>query len=152
MDAIYEHTGGNPLALRLVVSQLDSLSLSKVLGGLLRVSTDDVEEMYKRIYWRSWQLIQEETRHFLEAMALVSKDGADLDYLQEICGMAERPLHTAITELRQRSLLEVTGDLHHRRYSIHPLTKSFLQTEIIRWPFDLPPDSLSSAVVSENES
>ena len=141
MDAIYQHTGGNPQALKLVVSLLDTLPLPRVLAGLLSVNMDDVEEMYRHIYWQSWQAISEAGRTLLEAMMLVAKGGADLDYLQEICEMEERPFHTAITELRQRSLIEVEGDLYHRRYSIHPLTKSFLQTEIVRWPLDLSPDT-----------
>jgi len=42
----------------------------------------------------------------------------------------------AVEELRQRSLLEVRGGLHEKQYRVHPLTNSFLQTEIINLPLD----------------
>ncbi len=134
LDGIYEHTGGNPLALKLVVNLLDGLSLSTVLNGLLTVNTDKVEELYRHIYWQNWQLIGEAARILLQAMVLVTADGAELDYLQTLSGLEERPLQSAIMELRHRSLLDASDDLHTRRYTIHPLTKSFLQTEIIHWP------------------
>jgi hypothetical protein len=31
------------------------------------------------------------------------------------------------------SLVNVAGDLHHRRYSLHRLTVTFLLREIVKW-------------------
>jgi hypothetical protein len=132
--AIYERTGGNPLAIILVVNLLDSLGLSSILDGLMSVNIEKVEELYRHIFWQNWQTISDNARTLLQAMMLVSREGARLDYLGAMSGLEERPLHTAISELRYRSLIEMSGDIHIRRYSIHPLTKSFLQTEIIHWP------------------
>jgi hypothetical protein len=129
--AIYERTGGNPLALILVINLLDSLSLPHILDGLKRVNIGKVEELYRHIYWQNWQTLSGEARTLLQALVLVSR---------EVSGLAERPLQSAVTELRYRSLLEMSGDIHTRRYSIHPLTNSFLQTEIIHWPAGTPPE------------
>jgi hypothetical protein len=136
MEAIYERTGGNPMALKLVVALLDSLPLATVLDGLLTVNTKKVEELYRHIYWQNWHTIGDAARSLLLLMVMVSRDGASLDYLQGIWKLEERTLQSAITELRSRSLLEVSSDLYARRYTTHPLTKSFLQTEIIHWPSD----------------
>lgn len=67
-------------------------------------------------------------------MPLVSETGATLDYLQALSGLGEEQLWPALHELRQRSLLEVRGSLHEKRYGIHRLTDSFLRTEIVHWP------------------
>ncbi len=134
IGAIYERTGGNPLALILVVNLLDSLALAHILDGLRTVNINKLEELYRHIFWQNWQTISEDARTLLQAMVLVSREGAKLDYLGAMSGLGERPLQSAVTELRYRSLLEVGGDIHTRRYSIHPLTRSFLQTEIIYWP------------------
>jgi hypothetical protein len=138
--AIYERTGGNPLALILVVNLLDCLALSHILDGLMSVNIAKVEDLYRHVYWQNWQTISEDARRLLQAMVLVAREGGKLDYLQAISGLGERPLQSAVTELRYRSLLEVGGDVHTKRYSIHPLTRSFLQTEIIHWPSGTPPE------------
>jgi hypothetical protein len=100
----------------------------------MSVNIEKVEELYRHVFWQNWQTISDNARTLLQAMMLVSREGARLDYLGAMSGLEERPLHTAISELRYRSLIEMSGDIHIRRYSIHPLTKSFLQTEIIHWP------------------
>ena len=140
LDAIYEYTGGNPLALKLVVSLLDGLPLTAVLHGLVTINTDTVEELYRRIYWQNWQTISSASHTLLQAMVAVPREGANLSYLQVLSGLEERPLQSAILELRRRSLLDISDDLHSRQYTIHPLTKSFLQTEIIHWPLSANTD------------
>ncbi len=133
---IYRLTGGNPLALKIVVSLLDMMPLDAILAGL----TADhqplaVAEMYRRIYWQAWQTLSDDARRLLKAMPLVG-DEADAEYLAQISQLPQGAFWRAVEELRQRSLLEVRGGLREKQYRIHPLTKSFLQTEIIH----LPPD------------
>jgi hypothetical protein len=131
--AIYALTGGNPLALKLVVSLLDVVPLPHILESFATAGIQAVEAMYKHIYWQSWRTIGEDGRLLLQTMPLVSGDGATLDYLKDISKLEDNRLWAAIAELRGRSLLDVWGDLNQKRYGIHPLTKSFLKTEIIHW-------------------
>ncbi len=132
--AIYQVTGGNPLALKLVVSLLDLLSLPLVLEGLSSSRSGPIENLYRHIYWQSWQILSPEAKLLLQAMPLVSESGGLPDYLQTISGLAAERFWPALHELRNRSLLEVRGTMQERRYGVHRLTETFLRTEIIHWP------------------
>ena len=133
LQAIYDTVGGNPLALKLVVTLLDSVPLPRVLAELARGPQGKVEEMYRHIYWRTWQTLEQDARDLLQAMPIVADIGATPEYLQNVSGLEEDRLWPAIQELHRRSLLEVRGNLHEKRYGIHRLTETFLRTEIIHW-------------------
>jgi hypothetical protein len=133
LQQIYDHTGGNPLAIKILVNLLDFLPLSRLLAGLTRNHPEQVMEMYKHIFWQAWQTLSENGRKLLQSMPL-ALEPADVDYLLTISGLTEGAIWPAIEELRQRSLLEVEGGLHEKRYGIHRLTDTFLRTEIIHFP------------------
>ncbi len=134
VQAIYQVTGGNPLALKLVVSLLDLLSLPQVLAGLSSSRSGPIEDLYRHIYWQSWQILSPRAKSLLQAMPLVSETGGQPDYLQSISGLTDEQFWPALHELRNRSLLEVRGTLQEKRYGVHRLTETFLRTEIIDWP------------------
>ncbi len=134
LQAIYHVVGGNPLALKLVVSLAAVQPLMELLADLEQARTGPTEDLYRRIYWRAWQSLTVEARALLQAMPLVAEVGAAPDHLLAISGLAEARLWPAITELWSQCLLEVRGSLHDKRYGIHRLTESFLRTEIIHWP------------------
>ena len=122
------------MALKLVVSLLDLLSLPQVLEGLSSSRPGPIEELYRHIYWQSWQILSPEAKRLLQAMPLVSETGGLPDYLQSISELPADRFWPALHELRYRSLLEVRGTIQEKRYGIHRLTESFLRTEIIDWP------------------
>ncbi|MCA9973138.1 MAG: hypothetical protein KC425_23125, partial [Anaerolineales bacterium] len=134
LASIYALTGGNPLALKLVVSLLDVLPLADVLANVRRAEMDLVEGMFKRIYWQAWRVLSPQAKQLLKVMPLVAASGGTPDYLRMLSGMSEGELWTAMHELRGRSLLEVRGTLEDKKYGVHRLTETFLQTEIINWP------------------
>lgn len=131
--AIYDMTGGNPKALQLVVSMLDTLPLPHILDGFTSNKVSQIEEMYRYIYWQAWQTLGSDARNLLQAMPLVSETGATPEYLQTISGVAEEKFWPAVHELRSRSLIEVRGSLREKRYGLHRLTDSFLRNEIVFW-------------------
>jgi len=133
---IYQVVGGNPLALKLVVSLLDLLSLTQILTALTHNQAGPIEDLYRHIYWQSWQMLSPAARSILQAMPLVAEAGGAPDYLRAISDLSKAEFWPALQELRHRSLLEVRGTLHEKRYGIHRLTESFLQTEIIHWPLE----------------
>ncbi len=135
-QAIWNITGGHPLALKLVAGLLDVLPLATILGGLAQGGAGHIEEMYRHIYWQTWHTLSENGRRLLLTMPLVSETGGDPGYLCVISGLDETQLWPAIQELRSRSLLEVRGSLHEKSYGIHRLTETFLNTEIINWPYE----------------
>jgi hypothetical protein len=133
LDAIFRVTGGNPLALKMVVSLAAVLPLPAVLEDLGRGRPGPIEDLYRNIYWEAWRALSDSARALLQAMPLVSESGALPEQLLAISGLSDAALWSAVTELVSRSLLEVRGSVHERRYGIHRLTETFLRTEIIDW-------------------
>lgn len=134
--AVYDVAGGNPLALKLIVSLLDVLPLSQVLAEMERGRTEKIEDMYRHIYWQTWRVLSEEARLLLQAMPLMAEVGGTSDYIKSAARLDDAAFWPAVQELRNRSLLEVRGSLEEKRYGIHRLTETFLRTEIINWPDD----------------
>lgn len=136
LEQIYSVVGGNPLALKLVISLLDLLPLSQVLAAISRSQAGAIEEMYMKIYRQTWQHLSPHARQLLQAMPIVSEAGGQMDYLQTLSGLSDAEFWPALQELRTRSLLEVRGTLQEKRYGIHRLTETFLHTEIIHLNFE----------------
>ena len=132
-EDIYTVTGGNPLALKLVVGLLDVLPLAQVLGGLAQGQKGEIEAMYNHIYWQTWNTLSENGRKLLTAMPIVSSSGGTQQYLKALSGLEDADLWPAVQELRSRSLLEVRGTLKEKKYGIHRLTETFIHTEIVDW-------------------
>jgi hypothetical protein len=127
-------TGGNPLALKLIVSLATVLPLPQVLTDLVHAHVGQIEQMYRRIYQSVWESLSDNARTLLEIMPMAAANGMGEAQMQAISGLPKRQLWAAITELAHRSLLEVRGTVQERRYGIHHLTESFLKTDIIGLP------------------
>jgi hypothetical protein len=134
VEAIYQVTGGNPLALKLVVSLAAVLPLPQILADLSHGRPGPIEELYKHIYWQAWRSLSEAGKALLQAMPLAAGSGARPEQMQAMSGLSDDSFWAALTELTSRSLLEVRGTTQERRYGIHRLTETFLHTEIIHWP------------------
>lgn len=130
---IYDTVGGNPLALRLVTGQLQLLPLAQVLDDLRQARGRRTEELYNFIYWHAWHRLPATAQEVLLLMPHFAHTGADFSALQRICDLDQETLTDALTYLARLSLVNVSGDLHTRRYSIHRLTESFLLNEVIKW-------------------
>lgn len=133
LKPIFEKTGGNPQALKLMTALLRTLPLKVALQNLVQASPGRIEAMYRDIYWQSWHSLTPEAQTLLQAMTLVPEnEGGKMEQLLEISQLTESQFGEAITLLHQRSLLLVHGSLDNRFYTIHQLTNSFLTTEIIQ--------------------
>ncbi|MBK8129323.1 MAG: hypothetical protein IPK53_10525 [bacterium] len=88
-QAIWNVTGGHPLALKPWPVCCDVLPLSTILGGLAQGGAGHIEEMYRHIYWQMWRTLSENGRRLLLTMPLVSETGGDPDYLGVISGLDE---------------------------------------------------------------
>jgi hypothetical protein len=134
MAAVYEVTGGNPLALKLVVSLTAVLPLPQILADLSKSRVGPIEDLYRHIYWQTWRTLTPPAQNLLQAMPLAAASGALPEQMQAMSELDDDDFWAAIRELTTRSLLEVQGTIQDRRYGIHRLTETFLHTEIIRWP------------------
>ena len=131
---IYEATGGNPLAIKLVVGLTTVLPLPQILQELTTAHTAQVEAMYRHIYWQTWRILSENAKILLEMMPMSAGVGVQPAQMEAMSELTAVQLWPAIAELVNHSLLEPRGTVWERRYGIHRLTESFLRTEIIQWP------------------
>lgn len=143
IDTIYEKVGGNPLALKLVVGLSDKHAISTILRDLTEVKVEQqIEHMYRHIYWKAWQALGQEAQTVLKVMPMIPSSGkAELADIAGFCGYAGLDLRTvsaALDDLFERSLVEAHGSPWdgEKWYGIHSLTRTFLQTEIIAFPSD----------------
>ncbi len=130
---IYDTVGGNPLALKLIVGHLYLLPLSHILEDMVEARGRQVDELYRFIYWRSWQQLSPEAQQVLVLMPLFAQDGADFGTIERISTVTGPRLAETLNELVHLSLVAVAGDFRSKRYSIHRLTETFLLREVLHW-------------------
>jgi hypothetical protein len=128
---IYEVTGGNPLAIKLVVGLTAVYPLPRILADLKEARTREIAELYHHIYWQVWHSLSPHSQTLLEMMPMTAGIGTKPEQLQVMSGLEEGRLWSAISELVNRSLLEVRGTAWERRYTIHRLTESFLYSTTV---------------------
>lgn len=131
---IYQVTGGNPLAIKVVAGLSLHMPLADILADFKTVDSKAVEDVYHHIFWKAWHTLTEESQILLEVMPLASSLGMTPTQIRAATELENSKIWSAITQLVSCSLLEVQGSLQERRYSIHQLTASFLKTEIINLP------------------
>lgn len=133
LAAIYDVVGGNPLALRLVVGQLHVHDLSAVLYDLASVQSRKVENLYSYVYRRAWDNLDEYGRRVLLTMPLTGPQGGEIEFLAAVCGLSDGDLRRALDALVSCNLVDARGGLQHHVYSIHSLTRTFLQEQVAKW-------------------
>jgi hypothetical protein len=116
-------TGGNPLAIKLVVGQLVSLPLSRALAALQTVQPG-TDSFYRYLYRVSWDLISAPAQHLLLRMARLPTSGGTWEDLSAISGLSGKDLASAIETLSGHSLLQASG-FEEKTYTLHPLTYHF---------------------------
>ncbi len=126
LGRIHGVTGGAPLALKLVVGQSSALPLDKVLGNLEQAKGD----IYRFIYQESWDLLSAEAQKLLIYMGTVETTCS----YQELSGAEvaenEDSLQIAIKEATRLSLLSPVPVSNGMRYSIHALTRHFVNSDL----------------------
>jgi hypothetical protein len=123
LQPILAVTGGNPLAIKLVVGQLVSLPLSRILAAL-QSARPGTDSFYQYLYRVSWDLISAQAQHLLRRMARLPGSGGTWEDLSAISGLSGDDLASAIEALTTRSLLQASG-FQEKTYSLHPLTYHF---------------------------
>jgi hypothetical protein len=126
LSQIYEISGGNPLATKLVIGQVHALSLPRALAQFKAAKGRPVEELLNYIYTNAWQALDPACRRVLQAMLLVPEEGGRLAQIAAAAELAEADAATCLQRLVSFSLVNVGGSLQERRYSVHQLTQTFL--------------------------
>lgn len=134
-------TGGSPLAMKLVLGQLQHLPLPAVLQDLQVVTLEgeeteagDYVTFYKSIFWKSWTLLSETAQRLLVSMAVFAPGvGGTFAAVQAISELSQAVLPGTIDELWRFSFLETgEGGLREPRYYLHPLTHYFVISDIVQ--------------------
>lgn len=131
LDRIYQVVGGNPLALKLVVGQINFLPLAQVLANLQQAQGERIDALYTYIYWQAWQMLDDSARRLFLAMPTVHN--GTFAQLAIAAMLEQNILQSALKRLVDLSLVQVAGDLDEPRYHLHRLTETFLMNEVLKW-------------------
>lgn len=134
LNLLYAAVGGNPFALKLLTSLCRSIALPMILAEIETANLEEIDKMYRRVYWRAWNLLSEPAKQLLAAMPLSSETGALPVQMEVFSGLDAVTMWSAVAELLSYSLLEVRGTLTEKRYGIHRLTRAFLNSDILGLP------------------
>lgn len=130
LEQIYAVTGGNPLATKLIIGQVRTLSLPTVLARFSAAKAKSAEELLAFIHANAWRTLDQNSRRILQAMLLVPKDGGRLEHIAAVAELGEDETAACLQRLATLSLVSVGGDLKERRYALHQLTQAFLVGEL----------------------
>lgn len=130
---IFETVGGNPLALRLVVGQLVTDTITAVLDDLHQGRGEAVENLYTYIYRRAYDRLDSVARDVWLALTLVVTPLATAEMLARASRQDEHDVRRALQTLTYMNLVDCHGDLERRTFSIHSLTRTFLEKQIGKW-------------------
>ena len=126
---IYLVTGGNPLAIKLVIGQATSRPLSQVLEHLVQAK-GDTEQLYRFIYQASWDMLSRPAKQVLLNMPHLTVRGGPWEAVAAVSGLKGEALVRAVDELVALSLLDAGGGIE-KRYSIHQLTRNFVLSDLL---------------------
>ncbi|MBI1299007.1 hypothetical protein GC175_29100 [bacterium] len=135
---IYHIVGGNPLALRLVVGQIQHHGLDTFLAGLVGATGQAAENLYTYIFSSAWSILDKNSQGMLLTLGILDPGGADLEYLSRTGNLDRGEIISALDRLVSLSLVECSAGLTQRRYSLHSLTRAFLQEQVRKWQTQSP--------------
>lgn len=130
LKRIFTTTGGMPLALKLIVSQvLLGIALDEELARLEGVM--DEQEIYRFIYFAIWQKLSKPAQKLLIGAATFPTV-ALRSMLQPVSELEDSAFNQAVPELVRMSIMEVT---HHplaaqKCYDIHAMTRWFVNAPL----------------------
>ncbi len=123
---LHDITGGNPLALRLVVGQVELHGLSSVLDDLRR-SSGAGTDLYRYLYGWVWDTLSPVNRAVLFALLVLTDDNSTARAIGEMTNLEPEAIRRALQELTTRNLVMLRGTLKERCYTLHSLTRAFLE-------------------------
>jgi hypothetical protein len=126
LGSIYEVTGGNPLATKLVIGQTHTFPLNQVLDRLRNSDARADEEILTFIHADAWQALDAHSRQLLIAMVITGDGGGRIEQIAAAAGLDLGLAATALHRLVSLSLVSVKGGLNERRYALHSLTRAFV--------------------------
>lgn len=124
LDRILSTTGGNPLALKLVVGQVRVFDLDTILRRLNEGKSD----LFQPMFANNWRQLSPPARQLLVRMAASARP-LSYEKLQTLDGFEdEEAVNSALMEAIKASLINVSEVHGRKQYSINTLTRSFVHS------------------------
>ncbi len=137
LEAIHAATGGLPLAMKLIVGRLLSTAspLDVLLKNLRNVNWADQKSVYQQfyrfIYRDVWERLPAPAKILLVKMyVLPPSQGSPVDLIRKVSGQRDEVFYAAMEDLIRASLVERSGGLGSRGYSLHPMTHYFVEQHL----------------------
>ncbi len=131
---VHAVTGGAPLAMKLVIGQLFWLELDEVLTILKNAKFEERDrEFYRFVFKQSWDLLKLAAQKVLVSTSTFSvKIGGTKPALKSVSRVDDPEFSDGLRQLVFMSLINPTGTLLARRYTIHQLTHYFIMSDIVK--------------------
>jgi tetratricopeptide (TPR) repeat protein len=130
LAAIYHTVEGNPMAGRLIVSQLAFLPLDRILDNLAALETKQGETLFNGLFSRTWEALSQPASQLAYTFSLLPAGGADWGDLLDMTQMPAEALDECLRELIAGSLVEAKDEGF--RYSMHALSRRFVEARAQR--------------------
>jgi hypothetical protein len=130
LTRIHSVTGGAPLAMLLVSGQMLYQPVEYTLRTIEKAGINKASyEFYSYIYKNSWSELDGPSRKVLLAMQNFESNPT-AEGLLFTADMQEDDFYTAVADLIRRSLVNFIAGPSEAQYSLHPLTRYFINTDI----------------------
>ncbi|HQE91285.1 MAG TPA: NB-ARC domain-containing protein [Anaerolineae bacterium] len=126
LGSLYTVTGGNPLAIKLIVGQTHTFPLSLIIQRLGASPVDRGMDLLDFIHADAWKMLSSDHRRIMQALTLAPDGGGRLEQLAAASGLPAADAVTCLRTLTSLSLVMTLGGLSERRYALHPLTRTFV--------------------------
>lgn len=133
LQPIYETVGGSPLALRLVLGLAQHYDLPTIVKRLRQSGDYQIDQLYRFIFAECWGLLNQTERDLLIYMPLALNSGDTIEWIASVIEASEDEVYSHMATLMKMNLVNVHRDSPTYRYSIHPLTCTFLLNDAIDW-------------------
>jgi len=141
LEKIIKSAGYSPLAIKLVIAQLNYLPIDVVLARLARAlppigqsDESDYANFYGHIFSPAWNSLSEDAKKLLISMTSFPPNvGGTYEAIKAISGLGGETVGVCIDELWRLSLLEIREgvSLEARRFYIHPLTQYYVLSDVV---------------------
>ena len=123
---IYAAVGGNPLALKVLVGQLQFYSLPDILERYQQSSPESSGGLFDYVFMEAWSSTDDDGKGILLSLMDAGETGFTFRHLRDVAEMSDEQLTKSLEQLILVSLVDVTGNLFEKRYRLHRLTEAFL--------------------------
>jgi hypothetical protein len=128
IKALYENTGGLPLATEFFIGQLKRYDSLKEIINKIKTNRIGKDDILKFSFEESFSQFSEPEQKVVFAISLL--EYPDIDNISYIAEMDEFDIEDILSNLKKKSFVNDKPTMDGMQYSILPLTKAFLLREL----------------------